>query len=540
MRRPPQAPNATGYPEQHNGMGGAQALMQDTVRRHSTSLRSSTPHHALGNGRRVLLVDLNNFSRYPTIAIGYLAAGLRSAGYQVDVVSPLAHGVSGFVREPEESRLRALGRQLNYRLAQSPGWAASSARKIIARARNRHRVRDRHRIVDLVASSGPASYDLVMVSTYLVYHEVCCAIGQLCQTSGTPLLIGGSYFSNPEVAHSWLDIPGLTALVGGEVECEIAEVAAATISGDELSRHPGLWLPDRRGKTRVPLQDLDAAPFPDYSDFPWERYPNRIVPIITGRGCGWGACTFCSDVTSTSGRTFRTRSAENVLAEMEYQAGRFETSLFAFTDLKLNSDLSVWDSLITRIPSRLGDARWIGSVHVGSDEPNGLTAAELRHARRAGAVRLTTGLESGSQRVLDRWAKGTDLGTTSRFIEAASSAGISLRVTMIHGSPEETAEDVIASAEYLERHSNAIDRVHLNRFQIMIGPSFLRRYEQRPSRFPSIRITERNPTQATAEHVHARANDRAFRKATRRLLEVVHRINRRPLSRVAVAFEGVM
>ena len=32
---------------------------------------------------RVLLVDLNNFARYPSVAIGYLSAILKKGGYAV-------------------------------------------------------------------------------------------------------------------------------------------------------------------------------------------------------------------------------------------------------------------------------------------------------------------------------------------------------------------------------------------------------------------------------------------------------------------------
>jgi anaerobic magnesium-protoporphyrin IX monomethyl ester cyclase len=34
---------------------------------------------------KALLVDLNNFGRYPTLAIGYLVASLRAADYDVEV-----------------------------------------------------------------------------------------------------------------------------------------------------------------------------------------------------------------------------------------------------------------------------------------------------------------------------------------------------------------------------------------------------------------------------------------------------------------------
>jgi radical SAM superfamily enzyme YgiQ (UPF0313 family) len=74
-------------------------------------------------------------------------------------------------------------------------------------------------------------------------------------------------------------------------------------------------------------EDLDQLPFPDYSDFPWQSYPNRIIPMISGRGCGWGVCKFCSDVTSTAGRSYRSRSPGNVREEIRYQADRYQASI---------------------------------------------------------------------------------------------------------------------------------------------------------------------------------------------------------------------
>ena len=51
------------------------------------------------DSRRILLVDLNNFARYPSLAVGYLAASLRKAGAQVQVFAPLMVGVQGVQRE---------------------------------------------------------------------------------------------------------------------------------------------------------------------------------------------------------------------------------------------------------------------------------------------------------------------------------------------------------------------------------------------------------------------------------------------------------
>jgi len=125
---------------------------------------------------------------------------------------------------------------------------------------------------------------------------------------------------------------------------------------DHLGRVPGRRAAPRRP---APYRALDELPYPDYSDFPWARYSTRIVSAITGRGCG--ACRFCSDITSTAGRTFRSRAAAAVVAEVDHQCGRY-------------------------------DAR---HVVIDGDGSHELDPATLRQAAQAGLVRLTTGLESG-------------------------------------------------------------------------------------------------------------------------------------------------
>ena len=70
---------------------------------------------------KVLIIDLNNYARYPTLAIGYLVAPLRSAGFEVELLSPLAHGESGVMREHQESVIDHLKRRW-YMAPPAPLW----------------------------------------------------------------------------------------------------------------------------------------------------------------------------------------------------------------------------------------------------------------------------------------------------------------------------------------------------------------------------------------------------------------------------------
>jgi len=385
---------------------------------------------------RVLIVDLNNFSRYPTIAVGYLAAVLRVAGMEVKVYSPLSSGVSGVVREPPVRPWSLIDQKLRY-------WSAVSSNQVVKELRERFAAMNGPQLARQTIDTfrdfqrcihADTPFDVVLVSTYLMYHDLCVEICRECSRASIPVLVGGSYFSQPEVISEWIRIPGLTALIGGEVEPYLTEIVRSAAAREPLSHYAGVFVPGASPyHPAPPLQDLDAVPFPDYTDFPWHKYPNKIIPLISGRGCGWNACTFCSDVTSTAGRTYRSRSPDNVIGEIEHQSRRHTSNLFVFTDLKLNSNLAVWSALLSRFQAASPNARWVAAVHVGADDPNGLSARELQAARGAGLVRVTTGLESGSQAVLDRMAKGTDLGTTSIFLRSASDAGISVRTTMILG-----------------------------------------------------------------------------------------------------------
>jgi anaerobic magnesium-protoporphyrin IX monomethyl ester cyclase len=186
-------------------------------------------------------------------------------------------------------------------------------------------------------------------------------------------------------------------------------------------------------------------------------------------------------------------------------------------------------------------ARWIGAVHVGNRNPNGLSFEELKQARAGGMVRLTTGFESGSQRLLDRMAKGVDLADTSRFLADAHRAGISVRMTMFTGFPEEDATDLDKTAKFLTSHEKFIERLSMGRFQIMSGTRFAQLLEQDTrGKYAQLADIFPNHKLAQIDHRYAQSSNPKYRKSVMSLLDIVHRINRKPMREGARDFEGVM
>jgi len=489
------------------------------------------------HSNRLLVVDLNNFAYYPTIAVGYLVAVLRRDGFQVDVLSPLMHGVPSGVREKRESFLDHVERRISY---STRTWI-DAPRRMIGGLRSRWRSRPEGRVVAEVRRRLADRPDAILLSTYTDSYELCVEVAAVALQAGVPVLLGGPAFNQPRIADEWRSIPGVVAVVGGEVEAYIADLVRDVVAKRDLERHPGVFLPDgRSGPTAPPLRALDELPHPDYADFPWDLYPHRIVPVLTGRGCGWARCTFCADIVTANGRGYRSRSPATVLDEIEEQTTRYRTKNVTFLDIKLNSNLETWRGIANELPARVPNAKWICAVHVGPERPNGLDANDLRAAAKGGLTRVTFGLESGSQRILDAMDKGTNVDTNAEFLRNASEAGISVRCTMIQGYPGEEASDLDRTADFLEKNSPWLDRVRLNRFNALVGARFAKDFEKDPSRFPGLSELEWEYRYARSRYRYAPAESAAYRKAMRRVLGAVHRVNRKPLKETALEFDGVM
>ncbi len=490
---------------------------------------------------RALVVDLNNFSRYPTVAVGLIARLLRDAEIRVDVLSPFALGVHGYPRVTRPPPWGLLDEGLRYWTATTPSpWIRRLRRGIESVARP-PRASNHAPILGAVDEGLDAGAEIVLISAYTMYEDLCAKICARAARRGVPVLVGGNYFSEREIVEPWLAFEGLSAIFGGEPEDRLVDLVETLVAGGDVSAFPGVSVPGRpASETAPPLNDLDAVPFADYSDFPWHRYPNRIIPMMTGRGCGWGACRFCGDVVTSAGRRFRSRSPDHVLDEMLHQHRAHDANLFTFLDLKLNSNRAVWKTISEKARSVVPDAQWTASIHIDARANDALDAYDLQEARRGGLIRMTTGLESGSRRVLDAMAKGTDPDRTSQVLHDAHGAGISIRLTVLIGYPGETPDDVDATRRFLERHRHLVDRVVVNRLALMLGSTLDRERRADPERYAMLRHPTLNTATAIVEHENATFLDRHHRRAVWRLLRTVHRINRKPLSDVAREFEGVM
>ncbi len=489
---------------------------------------------------KALIVDLNNFSRYPTMAVGYLVAALRQAQWTVEVVSPLAFGVHGFPRRVRERRWQVIPKCLGHLSAISRLAAVARLRSALRQRLQPGNDDDTHAIVKAVEQALAGRPGVVLVSAYTMFRPTVSRIAALCAAHGVPLIVGGNSFVIREVAAQWAALPGVSAVYAGEPERHLPDMVAALQRGESLQGRPGVYPPGATDDQWLapPLHDLDRLAFPDYGDFPWHAYPNRIVPIMTARGCEWGRCTFCSDVLTSAGRSFRSRSLQNVIDEIQHHQAKTGAELFVFLDLKLNSDLEVWRGLIRELPRVAPGIRWTASVHVDNRLDNGLSPDDLKAAAAAGLTRITCGLESGSPKVLAEMAKGMRLKRMSSFINDAYQAGLSVRLTCMVGHPCEDDNDIDMTASFLREHSAAIERVALHRFALLPGTPAHQRLLADPKRYEYITVGRLNTLYATIPYRNQRLGSAKSLIATFKLISTVNKINTKPLIERAQEFEG--
>lgn len=475
---------------------------------------------------KVTLVDLNNFSHYPTIAMGFVARYIRDAGFDLNVISPLSNGIKSRKREKVETKLDYYKSRLIFSQKKVVRGMISMAQGLPA---IQERFLKKKRLSKFVISAIPEDTDLVLISSYLENYSICKSIAAEMKKRGVAVIIGGPAFNYPKQVELFTSIDGVSHVIGSEIDDYMGKMLLDYFDGKDIHSYPGVYSKEQAYvQNEYIFKDLEKLPVPDYSDFPWDKYPNKIIPYMTARGCSWGKCNFCTDVVLVNGRTFRSQTPEKILNDLKDLSGQIGTSIVAFTDLKLNSNVQVWNDLIDGLPKVLDNPIWFGAIHVDNRTKNGLDFETLARAKKAGLTRLSFGFETASQKLLDDMKKGTTVELYDQFVNDVRKAGISLRATMFIGYRDETAQDLKDTFEFLTKNEACFERINLCRFQVYDMTPIAEELESDPN------------NQVYENQINHRYTSREYLKYKKKIIQVVHKINSKRLNEDARAFDGVM
>jgi hypothetical protein len=204
------------------------------------------------------------------------------------------------------------------------------------------------------------------------------------------------------------------------------------------------------------LFGTEIAMTPDFSDLPLQEYlsPRPVLPLAASRGCYWGKCRFCPEAAAPT-HPYHHAKARNFPDRLLALATKSGVRDFHLTDNAI--PVPTLKALAAR-HGDLHDIRWHGFVRF---ERALLDPALVAGIAASGCTLLQLGLESGSQRVLEQMAKGTNLVEAAQILENLRAAGIASYVYVMTGIPGETRHDAELTRTFLLEHAEQIGFLNL-------------------------------------------------------------------------------
>jgi len=199
------------------------------------------------------------------------------------------------------------------------------------------------------------------------------------------------------------------------------------------------------------LDNLDILDFPAKHLFNKAHYfrdesdSARFGNMVTSRGCPYG-CTYCSN--EVFGRRWRSRSPENVVAEIKRVMEMFGTRKFNLMDDAATIDQKRIMGICQLIIDNRLDIQWTCVTRLNATSPE-----LLAKMKEAGCVNISYGIESGNPNTLKRIKKGLTVEQAEQAVKYTDEAGIECSVNFMYGFPWETPEDICQTTEFIKKIS---------------------------------------------------------------------------------------
>ena len=215
------------------------------------------------------------------------------------------------------------------------------------------------------------------------------------------------------------------------------------------------------------IDDLNTISYPvrhlfskDYRYALTSKYP--VATMITSRGCSY-KCGFCGKIPGHE--KLRLQSAEKVLEEFQIIAEQGYNEVILFDDV-FTIDKTRVNQICEGLINLNLSLRWAARTRVDS-----LTEPMLKIMKRAGAVRLYIGVESGSDEILKKMNKKITTNLVKKNILLAKKHGFEIVTYFIIGYPGETYKTMNETIDFMKKIPS--DLCSINLFQPIPGSPVL-------------------------------------------------------------------
>lgn len=191
------------------------------------------------------------------------------------------------------------------------------------------------------------------------------------------------------------------------------------------------------------IKDLDEIPFParDLLMHPRNYTSEDMGAIMTSRGCPFN-CSYCCH---PWGKRVRHRSVENVIREMKKVKDTYGTTQFEYKDDTFTVNRRWVLELCDRLISEKVKVNWGCTTRVEL-----LNEELVEMMKKAGCNVVKLGIETGSERILKETKKGITFDHVKRAAKLLNRHGIFWSGYFMIGLPTETEEDIRKTYEFMK------------------------------------------------------------------------------------------
>ncbi len=310
----------------------------------------------------------------------------------------------------------------------------------------------------LLGQIDEGGYEVVGISTMSFnFYQTVQIADFLKSQRDIPILVGGVHcILQPDEV---IACPSIDLVCTAEGEWILKDLLDANLNPEGIG---GIWYKDTQGQVVQQANpeveaNIDQFPFPDWDDFPIEKYfmfNMNSIPIMGSRGCPY-TCTYCSAhaiAGALGAKKTRYRSADNLIGEIEYLYDRYGKSglrhIFFEDDVFIGQKKRVYE-FCEKYVERGFHKKYLWTAKVRANIVN---EDILLAMKQAGCYEAGMGVESSNDYVRNKIFRRNM--STKQILDAAAlikGAGLMLHVPIIMGSPFDTKEIMEENLKFMKK-----------------------------------------------------------------------------------------
>ncbi|OGC08480.1 magnesium-protoporphyrin IX monomethyl ester oxidative cyclase [candidate division WOR-1 bacterium RIFOXYA2_FULL_36_21] len=240
----------------------------------------------------------------------------------------------------------------------------------------------------------------------------------------------------------------------GEYDYTIIDLAKNFISPYKV---PGIaWRENGKiviNQHRAFICNLDDIPFVskvykeylDFNDYFYSLARHPMIQVLSSRGCPFN-CSFCFTPQTAGGHSFRTRSVDNFVYELEYISQELPQIKEVFIeDDTFTVDKKRVQAICEEIIRKKIKLCWSANVRADVDYET------LKLMKSAGCRLVVVGYESGNQKILDGVEKKITLKDSIDFANNTKRVDLKVFGCFMIGLPGETKDTIHETYEFAKK-----------------------------------------------------------------------------------------